>query len=596
MGKLTGLARRNGIYYYRTRIPKDLVEHFGRKEVWVSLGTAARVEAETRARVEAGKWGGAFAQSRMEIAETVGGQSVAGATASAVSPKKLSRSDIERLAREWFRAELQKLDSKAEPTHRDLDPDDAFEVRVDLGVQEATLEASEDPNTLIWTRREAERLVEKLGLQPNELGAEIGPLMELIRRAMLQLVRIDHARFVCDYSDGTSDPLFAHALGPGSETGFTPIRSSRTRKTLGDVAEEFWSEEFGSKAHSSKTTTKYRAALDVLLAHFGKETPISEVDRASCRAYRDLIGRLPPNFSKRFPEDTSLTEIAAKNVTGELGNMARDTQTTYLSIMARLFSWATREGVLTNDPATGIASAAEKVPLHDRRNAFSTAQLTTIFNAPLYRGSVDDERGFATPGLNIIRRSRFWVPLLALYSGARLGELLQLQCSDVRYGSMSNTPYFLIHADDPQMRLKTASAKREVPLHPELVRIGFLLFVEGRKEQGAKLLFDDIPKGPDGYRSSTFSKRFATFLRSLGIPSGAKISFHSFRHTFRDALRRGGVPEESAEAICGWTRSKVSRSYGQGFDAANLYNDICRVEYPGLDLGHLHVVSDGGTA
>ena len=48
-------------------------------------------------------------------------------------------------------------------------------------------------------------------------------------------------------------------------------------------------------------------------------------------------------------------------------------------------------------------------------------------------------------------------------------------------------------------------------------------------------MFDDVPPGPDGYASSTFSKRYSTFWKSLDVAEpGRRVSFHSFRHNFRD--------------------------------------------------------------
>lgn len=185
----------------------------------------------------------------------------------------------------------------------------------------------------------------------------------------------------------------------------------------------------------------------------------------------------------------------------------------------------------------------------------------------------------------MIRRSRFWLPLIALHTGMRMEEILQFAPRDVRR-SPRGVPFLVLHRD---MRLKTSASKREHQIHPTLERIGLLEFVEERSRQGAKLLFDDIPQRPDGYRSSVFSKRFATFVRSLGIRTQqSRTCFHSFRHNFRDELRRASVSEEHAEALGGWSRGKkASRSYGSGFEAESLYPEIQKLKFEGLDLSHL---------
>jgi hypothetical protein len=104
-------------------------------------------------------------------------------------------------------------------------------------------------------------------------------------------------------------------------------------------------------------------------------------------------------------------------------------------------------------------------------------------------------------------------------------------------------------------------------------------------------LFPDVKAGASGYFSDPFSKWFARQLRAAGIKEPA-ICFHSFRHTFRDALRAGGVGEEKAKAICGWADDSLASHYGRGFGAEVLKAEIDRVAYPGLDLSGLIAAAD----
>jgi integrase len=139
------------------------------------------------------------------------------------------------------------------------------------------------------------------------------------------------------------------------------------------------------------------------------------------------------------------------------------------------------------------------------------------------------------------------------------------------------------------MRLKTESAEREVPMHPMLVRLGFLDWVKEQADNGASDLFADVPISKHGYRSDIFSKRFATFLRSISLPRErrAKLCFHSLRHCFKDALNRTDAPEAEMEEICGWSRGrKTSRGYGTGLRVDRLKPYVDQVSYD-LDLTHL---------
>src|SRR3954452_14041775 len=89
-------------------------------------------------------------------------------------------------------------------------------------------------------------------------------------------------------------------------------------------------------------------------------------------------------------------------------------------------------------------------------------------------------------------------------------------------------------------------------------------------------LFPDVNAGLSGYFSDPFSKWFARHLRAAGIKEPA-ICFHSFRHTFRDALRAAGVSEEKAKSICGWADGSLANHYGRGFSATVLRTEIDRI-------------------
>ena len=48
MRHTANLIRRSGVYYYRSRVPNDLIDQYQRKEIWLSLKTSVRHEAELK--------------------------------------------------------------------------------------------------------------------------------------------------------------------------------------------------------------------------------------------------------------------------------------------------------------------------------------------------------------------------------------------------------------------------------------------------------------------------------------------------------------------------------------------------------------------
>ena len=575
VGKVTGLVKRGNVYYHRVRIPKDLVEVFGRKEVWTSLRTNDYATAANLAKVQQGIWSAAFLEKGDEIRMAPSRQH-SERNLQAKTERPLSEEDTVRLAQRWFAREYRKLENTP-PTQLDYDDPKRSEYHDELFFGATILDDLEDPNNLISIQSSMRQLMEEAGISENAQPDLFWVLHENLRKAMREIA-------IKALADFENDRLHEVAPGLFREVAENPSAYIDDRMTFSAVLDRFWLEKVERKSHSPKTIKKYRAAIGLMTEWFGSETSISSINRTRCNQYRDFVGQLPPRFALRYP-DLSALEIVETVVTEDSPRMSYETQYYYVSAMTRVLRWARREG-LTDVDAEEIYPLVKRTAGEDSRDPFSRDQLKAIFDAPLFTGCVDDERSFAKAGPNHPRRSRFWVPLIALYTGMRMGEILQLSPEDVK-SSPKGTPFIHIHRDDGR-RLKTMNAVREVPVHPELTKIGFVIFAENQRKDGLEMLFPDVPEGSDGYQSSTFSKRFETFLRSCGAHDD-RTSFHSFRHNFRDALREANVSEEKAEQLCGWSRGKKdSRRYGRGHTADALYDDVCKVEYEELDLSHIH--------
>ncbi|MDR3510928.1 MAG: tyrosine-type recombinase/integrase [Caulobacteraceae bacterium] len=347
------------------------------------------------------------------------------------------------------------------------------------------------------------------------------------------------------------------------------------------------------KARGDKVRMIYNNAIPIVGEVLGMDTPIRSIDREACRRLMDMLMWLPTNSKKRFPKLTAVqaSEMAkAKKLTSTLGYAAINS---YLKCLSALMNFAINEGYIDRNPAKGFRVVD---PRHrrDRRLPFSNDQLRAIFNAPLYRGCMDDEYGYADVGPARPRRARFWVPLIALFSGMRMNEICQLDVSDIRL--VDGVDCFLITSrstdggDDK--KVKTSTSERFVPIHPRLTEIGFMDFVDERRRNGSAKLFPELTLSTTGYYSDPFSKWFRRFIHKAKA-TGPKTCFHSFRHCFRDALREARIDHDVALALGGWSSGTgtegtlTAEAYGRGFRVKTLFEAMERVDYPALDLTHL---------
>lgn len=190
-----------------------------------------------------------------------------------------------------------------------------------------------------------------------------------------------------------------------------------------------------------------------------------------------------------------------------------------------------------------------------------------------------------TPGKLRLKDGRYWVPLIALYAGMRAGEIIQLTCKDVR--QENGVFYFDVTKleDDPDeeiKHLKTGSSYRKVPVHSAVLELGFLEYAATRK---TGRLFAELKMGSDGTYSQPWSKFWCNLGNKWKFRSKLHV-FHSFRHNFVDALHEANVTDAIAMQICGHTSDDAHWGYGKGASISRLKDEIEKIEYPGLHLGH----------
>jgi len=148
------------------------------------------------------------------------------------------------------------------------------------------------------------------------------------------------------------------------------------------------------------------------------------------------------------------------------------------------------------------------------------------------------------------------------------GELGKLRPSNIR--QYDRIDYIAIEPDrrrvreeqdGPTKRVKTASSKRDIPVHPVLIEAGFLDFVATRRAEGLDWLFTELESNKYGSRTQRLSRVINDFLDGIGL-SDPELMFQSFRHTGKRAIR-GKAPGEIVDLLFGHADGSVSSKYGR---------------------------------
>lgn len=562
------LQLRGSTWWLRVRVPDELRPILGKLEVRRTLSTSDAAEAKRRVRIERIKVEAEFDDARAALERQRA--AVGGATAAQVT---LTEEQVWALATRWF------VEQERAGVSRPIEIGDE-EVIQNLSEDLAHVERFDEVSATV--REEVDKLLADAGVLPGADSVEPAWRAKLSRAVHAGMIEREK-RLLNRVTGGTGVMLNPNFHGLSAATELKPVALSTV--TLADLIKRYNADPTRA-APSPKTKLKQDAQARLFKDVIGGKTLVSAIGREQARKLLDTVKGLPSNATKRFPKK-KLAEVLEIAKAKELAPMSVTTANSYMSAFVSLLDFAVAEHVIEKNPATGLRLASDGVKRKDRRLPFTVSDLKAIFAAPIYSGCVDDGAGYNRPGPNRPRRGRFWVPLVSLFSGMRLNEICQLTEDDIAVED--STDIILVRSDDDgAKRVKTSAGHRFVPIHPELKRLGFLDHVAAvRAKQPARArLFPELTTASTGYISDNFSKWFANFLDKVGIKDNRK-NFHSFRHTFRDALREAEISQERVRELGGWSSGSTEDDYGSGTRPSTLAQDIAKVCYDGLNLDGL---------
>lgn len=177
----------------------------------------------------------------------------------------------------------------------------------------------------------------------------------------------------------------------------------------------------------------------------------------------------------------------------------------------------------------------------------------------------------------------YWVPLISLYSGARLGEVCNLQI--ITFEIIDDIKVFLVGDG------KNDASRRTVPIHSKLLQLGLWEYAQGLKARGCVHL---LPHEPDAYRSKSVGRKWGHWVAKCGIHDSGK-TFHSFRSTAITDMHNADEAQAGHAAIqrsVGHATPGTSGSHGKyirGIKLKKLQSAIESVDHDHFDVSHLRL-------
>ncbi len=336
---------------------------------------------------------------------------------------------------------------------------------------------------------------------------------------------------------------------------------------LSIVCEKYRKEKSLEGSWSKKTEEEQEATHGFLIQVCGN-VEASTVRTVEARKMKEILLKLPPNRTKGKYAGKTIKQIIAMDP-GETISV-RTINNNYIQRFSSLFSWAVRNGYCAVNPFAGLKMKIKSKASEDK-DLFSEADLVKIFNIECFN---KDE--FAK------KPWKYWVPLIGLFTGARVQEIAQLRIGDV----FEEEGVHAFHITKKAGSLKNMSSERVVPVHPKLLELGFWEYLVGMKQAGRERLFPELYTpaliNSGGKVSRQVGRWFnEKHLKSCGLrPTTRKISFHSFRHTFIDFFKKHDVPEVKVKQLTGHKHEGLTYGrYGGNYNARELYDLISLIDF-----------------
>lgn len=311
--------------------------------------------------------------------------------------------------------------------------------------------------------------------------------------------------------------------------------SSSPVVTLGDVIDHYVK---GLPDNDFKR--KVKRCLQLFGEMLGRNLPVADLRQKAVTDFMRDICRLPDKWARRFDAGESIASMLAvkaekvmspttyeANYRGPLG--------TFLDVSSRTFG----DDGFRAMSVKHIKYMGDRLPEEDQQRALRLDELVTLFEGDAFARIAQDPK----------QEPLYWLFVVMLFTGARPREVCQLN-PQVDFGQVDEVWYIDLDEKTPagvgvKKSIKTGEARR-VPLHAELVRLGFAEYLQQAKERGADRLFPTW-RLKNGNTFSAHYKAVADLLRAVGLytrdaPPGEQITgAYTLRKTFITECRNQGV-------------------------------------------------------
>jgi integrase len=270
-------------------------------------------------------------------------------------------------------------------------------------------------------------------------------------------------------------------------------------------------------------------------------------------AYRRSLDReLLPRFGH-----LKLARITPDRVAGmirdlEARGLAAATIDNYMKPLSGAFGYAIRNGLAGHNPVSALSpDDRPRGPRRREHRIWSPEDIQALLVASEQLARQPKSKYDYSPPIRT-----------AIYTGLRIGELLGLQWRDVDLNEGVINVQAQWTREGIRTEPKTPTAKRRVPLAPDMVKHLTALKLKSPYSADDDFVFAShngtTPVSPINVRRRGFEA--AVKLAGLDRPGEPKLTFHDLRHAFASIMIERGISSTVLAHIMGHTNSSITEN------------------------------------
>lgn len=565
------LQKLSGVWYYRQGIPRDLIKYFTRSEIKKSLRTRVYSSAKTLVKPLLHKTERVFTLLRSGMLDDNQRKQIIAEYINDMLGEMEKHRNKNSTLMEFFESKFHGEGRFNVNEHNLLMLEKLFDNKSYENIKEVisyfkNIISSID-NSLItnniddWTRHKVKRLVNDNSLQielpselyfnPNEPDYNKTPPSDFLTlcREMLKadkkIYSIEIERLKGNY-DNEYDRFLASQF------------ESKPKKKLSELWAIYKDKKLEQGKWNLSTLEKNKGAFDTILDILGDRYLDALEDE---RIFIDFLKNLKtyPKYNirqKKSKYKSNPTTIQP------LSNASITFTTNLLSSLIKFAADNKKKWGIDVNHAKGLVTKDKRKP-SELKSEYTKSDIEGLF------------KGLSKLRIRV-EPEKYWIPLIALYSGARQNEICQLRTEDIE---LIGDIWIIKIKHAPLLNQTTKNKQtRFFPVHPTLKKLGFIKYVEHQKKEQQDRLFQNLEMYNAKWNKD-FGKWYNRTFEPYFISKDSKKSFHSIRHTFVNWFKQNVFTDNSSLENLSIVKSIVGHMEKGELSILGLDNDITLNHY-----------------